>query len=105
MAGVCAPEISGFKKVSGKLKIVLPKFSSSEGKNEIMDFFAQNKFHVLCKNELECNQKLSALDLKHGFAVYDKNSFKQYVKQHGLHDVVLIYGFENFWRVIADGIY
>ncbi|MBI2135928.1 hypothetical protein HYU06_02575 [Candidatus Woesearchaeota archaeon] len=67
-------------------------------------FFAQNKFHILCKNELECNQKLSALDLKHGFAVYDKNSFKQYVKQHGLHDVVLIYGFENFWRVIADGI-
>jgi len=44
LAGVCAPEISGFKKVSGKLKIVLPKFSSSEGKNEIMDFFAQNKF-------------------------------------------------------------
>lgn len=67
-------------------------------------FFAQNKFHVVCRNELECNQKLSALNLKHGFAVYDKNSFKQYVKMNGLHDAVLIYGFENFWRVIADGI-
>ena len=67
-------------------------------------FFAQNKFHVLCKNELECNQKLSALGLKHGFFVYDKNSFKQYAKLHGLRDVILIYGYENFWRVIADEI-
>ncbi len=67
-------------------------------------FFAQDKFHVLCKNEMELNQKLSALDLKYGFSVYDKNGFNAYVKQNGLKDIILVYGFENFWRVIADEI-
>ncbi|MBS3158466.1 hypothetical protein J4206_04220 [Candidatus Woesearchaeota archaeon] len=86
-----------FKEVERSLK----EFSESI-------FFAQNKFHVICKNEMELNQKLSSLNLSlknsSGFAVYDKQSFVQYVKQNGLKEIILIYGFENFWRVIADGI-
>ncbi|HIH42964.1 TPA: hypothetical protein HA246_04935 [Candidatus Woesearchaeota archaeon] len=99
-------ELEKDKKNENEKKFVEDATEVERSLKEFSDsiFFAQNKFHIICKNEMELNQKLSSLDLKHGFAVYDKNSFKQYVKQQGLQEVIIIYGFENFWRVIADGI-
>ena len=44
LAGVCAPEISEFKKVSGKIKIELQKFSSGSEENDFVSFFSKNKF-------------------------------------------------------------
>jgi len=58
-----------------------------------------NKFCIIARDELECNDKLSLL--KVNADVISLEQLKQLVRDNQ-ESIILIHGFENFWRMVSD---
>jgi hypothetical protein len=87
------------EKISGKKKQDAEELQNSLSKAVDVILLKENKFYIVAKDHLECNDKLSLLDID--AVVLSEDQFNQMVK-NDFEKLILIYGFENFWRLMYN---